>query len=139
MRKRLFRENQAKDCQEIEELRSICDTETDQARQARIDELIVHATREESYDSESIFDSNSGITAQSKFLVRPKNFYDLETANSSGTTRVPVRPSAIPSPRTMHCRGSGLPHDTQIFVGTSANVLERLLAQKGRTSTFFNN
>ena len=38
MMNRLFRENQANDCQTIEELRS-CSEETDRARQARIDEL----------------------------------------------------------------------------------------------------
>ena len=36
------RENHARDCQEIEELRRICCEETDRARQARIDELSVH-------------------------------------------------------------------------------------------------
>ena len=40
MRNRLFPENQAKDCQEIEELRRICCEETDRARQARIDEFL---------------------------------------------------------------------------------------------------
>ena len=45
MRKRLFRENQAKDCQDIEEVRTICCEETHRARQARIDELSVHQTR----------------------------------------------------------------------------------------------
>ena len=45
MRNGLFRENQAKDCQEIEELRRICCEETDQARQARIDELSMHQER----------------------------------------------------------------------------------------------
>ena len=34
---RFFQECQAKDCQEIEELRRICCEETDRARQARID------------------------------------------------------------------------------------------------------
>ena len=43
LRNRLFQESQAKDCQETEELRSICCEETDRARQARIDELSVHA------------------------------------------------------------------------------------------------
>ena len=33
MRNRLFRENQAKDCQEIEDLTGICCEETDRARQ----------------------------------------------------------------------------------------------------------
>ena len=35
----------------------------------------------------------------------------------------------------MPCRDSGLPHDTRIFMGTSGNVFERLLAREGRTST----
>ena len=45
MRNRLFRENQAKDCQEIEELRRTCCEEADRARQARIDELSMHQER----------------------------------------------------------------------------------------------
>ena len=45
MRNGLYRENQAKDCQEIEELRRICCEETDRARQARIDEMSVQQER----------------------------------------------------------------------------------------------
>ena len=45
MRNSLFRENRAKDCQEIEELRRVCCEETDRARQARIDELSLHQER----------------------------------------------------------------------------------------------
>ena len=45
MRNRLFRENQAKDCQEIEEVRKIRCEERDRARQARTDELSVHQAR----------------------------------------------------------------------------------------------
>ena len=45
MRNRLFRENQATDCQYIEELRRICSEETDLARQARIDKLSVYQER----------------------------------------------------------------------------------------------
>ena len=37
LRNRLFQENHAKDCQNIEDLRRICCEETDRARQARID------------------------------------------------------------------------------------------------------
>ena len=54
MRNRLFRENQAKDCQEIEELRRICCEETDRAKQARIDELSMH--QEVNFTTESIVD-----------------------------------------------------------------------------------
>ena len=45
MKNRLFQENQAKDCQEIEELRRICCEETDQASHAIIDELSVRQER----------------------------------------------------------------------------------------------
>ena len=38
LRNRLFQEDHARDCQEIEELRRTCFEETDRARQARIDE-----------------------------------------------------------------------------------------------------
>ena len=54
MRSGLFRENQAKDCQEIEESRRICCGDTDQTRQARIDELSMH--QEESVCCGSVFD-----------------------------------------------------------------------------------
>ena len=72
LRHRLFQEHHARDCQEIEELRRARREECNRARQARIDELIVYASREESYDSESNVDSDSAITEQSKFLVRRK-------------------------------------------------------------------
>ena len=39
LRNRLFHEDYARDCQELEELRRICREETDHARQARIEEL----------------------------------------------------------------------------------------------------
>ena len=72
-------------------------------------------------------------------LSDAKEFHDLETASSSGATDVPGQPFNTPSPRTMPCRDSGLPHDTQNIVGSSGNVLERLPAREGRTSTLFNN
>ena len=39
LRNRIFQENRAKDCQEIEELRRICREETDRARHLKFDEL----------------------------------------------------------------------------------------------------
>ena len=59
LRNVLFQENHARDCQEIEELKSICCEEADRARQARSDELIVFATREESHIHESYDGSDS--------------------------------------------------------------------------------
>ena len=57
-------ESHARDGQEIGELRRVCCEETDRARQARIDELS-SASREESYDCESAFDSDSGLAEPS--------------------------------------------------------------------------
>ena len=72
-------------------------------------------------------------------LSNARGFYDPETASSSGATRVPSQPSIIPSPRTIRCRDSGLPHDTRNMLDTSGNVFERLPTREGRTSTLFNN
>ena len=41
----LFQEDNARDCQEVEELRRVCCEETDRARQAKIDELSMHQER----------------------------------------------------------------------------------------------
>ena len=57
MRNRLFRENQAKDCEEIEEMRRIFCEETDR-------------TRRNPATGESHVDSDSGITEENTFLVR---------------------------------------------------------------------
>ena len=59
--------------------------------------------------------------------------------SSSGATHVPGQPSTVPSPRTVLCRDSGLPHNTRNNMGTSGNVFERLPAQEGQHSTLFNN
>ena len=45
LRNRLFQENHARDCQEIEKLRRICCEEADQARQARNEELSMQQQR----------------------------------------------------------------------------------------------
>ena len=66
-----------------------------------------------------------------------REFYDPETASSSGATHVPSQPSTVPSP--MPCRDSVLPHDTRIVLGTTGNVLERLPAREGLPSALFEN
>ena len=53
-------------------------------------------------------------------LNAQKEFYDLETASSSGMSHVPLR---IPSPRGMLSRDSGLPHHTRNSMGTSPERL----------------
>ena len=123
MRNRLFREHQAKDCQEIEELRRTWCEEAGRARQARIDELSMRQGKNPTTVSQlltQILDSQNKVHS----LSDAREFYDPETASSSGATHVPSQPSTIPSPRTMPCHDSGLPLDTRNTTGTSGNVLE---------------
>ena len=68
-----------------------------------------------------------------------KEFYDPETATSSGTSHVPSQPSRIPSPTGMISRYSCLPHRTRNSMGTSRNVFEDLPAPEGPSPSFFEN
>ena len=70
-------------------------------------------------------------------LSDAKELSDPETASSSGATHVPGQPFSIPSPRTMPCRDSGLPHKKLNIMGSSGNVFERLPAREEQTSTLF--
>ena len=110
LRNRLFQEDHARDCQEIEELRRNFCEETDRARQARIDELSLHQER--------------NPTSVSRLLTQIQDF--LNKVNSArmqetftilnqraASTHVPSRFSAILSPRTLPRCDSGLARDTQ--------------------------
>ena len=98
MRNSVFHEDCAKDCQEIEELRRICCEETDRARQLKLDELSMQQERNTTTVSQ-LLDSNSGFTIQGEFLADAREFYDPETASTSGASHVPSQPMSIPSPR----------------------------------------
>ena len=98
MRKRLFRENRATDCQEIEELRVICCEETDRARQARIVELSMHQERNPGSVSQ-LLTHIQDLQNKATSLSDAREFYDLDTASSSGASHVPSQPLIIPSPR----------------------------------------
>ena len=63
-------------------------------------------------------------------LNEEKEFYDPETASSSGMSHVPGQSSRIPTPRGMLCRDSGLPLDARNTFGTSGNVSKSLPAQE---------
>ena len=66
-----------------------------------------------------------------------KEFYDPETASSSGMSHVSSQPVSIPSPGGTICHDSCLPHDTQNSIGTLGNVFEDLPAQEGQSSVLF--
>ena len=124
MRNRLFRENQATNCREIEELRRISCEETDRARQARIDELSLHQDRNPTTASHLLIQIQD-LQNKLNSLSDARESFDPEPASSSGATHVRSKPSTFPSPRMMLCRDSGLPHDTRNIVGTQGNVFER--------------
>ena len=72
-------------------------------------------------------------------MADAREFYDPETASSSGATHVLSQPSTAPSPRGTLCRDSGLPFDTRNSMGTSGNVFESLPARNGPSSALFEN
>ena len=132
MRNGLLRENRAKDCQEIEELRRICCEETDRARRARIDKVSMQQGRNPTTVSQ-LLTQIQDLQNKVNSLSDAREFYDPETASSPGASHVPSQRLTIPSPRTMPCRESGLPLDTRNIMGTSGNVFERLTCSRRTT------
>ena len=138
MRTRLFQEDHARDCQEIEELRRICCEKKDRARQAKIDELSMQQERNPTTASHLMAQIRE-LQNKVNSLSDAREFYDLETASSSGATHVSDQTSSILSPRTLpHC-DSGLPRDTQNGTDITGNVFEQPPVQEGLSSTVFHN
>ena len=121
MRNGLFRENQRKACQEIEELRRLCCEETDLARQAGIDELSMHQKKNPTTVTQ-LLTQIQDLQNKVNSLSDAREPDDLATASSSGASHVPSESSTVPSPSTMFCCDSGLPHDTRNSMGTSGNI-----------------
>ena len=116
MRNRIFEENRAIICQELEELRNLLRRNTWSPIANR---RIVCAAGKESFYCESALDSDSGFAEQSTFLDRHE-FYDPERASSSGVAHVPSQPLTV-------------------SMSTSRNVVESLLAREGPPSALFQN
>ena len=118
LRNKLFQENHARDCQEIEELRRICCEEADRARQARIDELSMHQERNPT--------TVSPLSAQIRELQNKvhsssdagENFTILNQGAALDQTSTILGPSTLP-----RC-DSGLPHDKRNVMGIAGNVFE---------------
>ena len=83
---------------DMEELRRICREEVERARQLRKDELNVPKQEEPSTMNQLM---SQICTLQDKVnsLNEEKEFFDPETASSSGIPHVPSQPSRIPSLR----------------------------------------
>ena len=138
MRKRLFREHQAKDCQEIKELRRICCEESDRARQARIDELSVHQERNPTTASQllaRIQDLKNRVNSMSD----AREFNEPETANSTREPTFPVTPQLfrVPEPCFAAIFDCRMIHG-KLWVLQETFLNDHLL-EKDKTSTIFDN
>ena len=132
---RSFQEDRARSCQE---LRRICRTEAERSRQLRIDEV---CTQKEGSKS-TVHQLMAQIQEQQdkvNSLSDAKEFYDPETASSSGLFHVPSHTMSIPSPRGMTSRDSCLQLATRNSFGTTGHVFEDLLAPDEPSSAFFGN
>ena len=72
-------------------------------------------------------------------LNEEKEFYDPETASTSGMSHVPSQPSRIPSPRGMLRRDSGLPHFPRNSTCISGNVFAKPPAPRKNVSVLDSN
>ena len=82
MRNRPFRENQAKKCQEFEELSE----ETNKARQLRVDELFMHQERNPKTVSQ-LLSQNSGFTEKKKNLCLMRENFTILTQRAADVPR----------------------------------------------------
>ena len=136
MRNGLVQENRARNCQEFEDSQRVCCEETDRARQARVDELSLQQQRNPTTVSQ-LLTQVQDLQNKVNLLADTIEFYDPETASSSGASHVPSQPLIIPSPSGMLSRDSGLPSSALyensrnlassncgLGPGTTGNILE---------------
>ena len=136
MRNRIFQEDHANECHEIEKLRRTCCEEAQRARQFKIDQLSMQQ-RGNPPNVNQLLAQSQDLQDRVNSLNDAREFYDPETASSSGVSHVPSQQLSIPSPRGMISSDSCLPHDTRDSLGTSGNVFESLPARDGSSSAFF--
>ena len=123
MRNRAFQEDRVKFYQEIEELRRICCTEAERARQLRIDELC-RQERESKSTVDQLVVQIQELQDRVISLNDAREFHEPETVSSSGLLLVPSQPVSIPSQRGLTSRDSCLQLATPNSCRTSGNVFE---------------
>ena len=128
----IFQEKRVRDCQEIEELRRMCCSETGRARKLKIDDLSLQQKGNPSTVSQ-LFTQVQDLQNKENSLTGTRAIYDPETGSSSGVSQ----PLNIASPRGMLNRDSGLPLDTHSSLGTSGIVFVCQPAREGPSSAFF--
>ena len=120
IRNKAFQEDRARDCREIDESRSICCAEADRARQS-YDELSTQQ-EENPFTANQLMVHIQELQDTVNSWNDSQDFYDPETASSSGLSHVPSQPVSVPSPRGMVSRDSCLQPETRNSIGTSGNV-----------------
>ena len=126
---RVFEENHARDCQQIGELVENLLRRNRSSKTSK-NWWIVYASRGESYCCESVVDTDSGITEQSKFLVSQmrQNFTTLNRWAALERPTFPVNPWIFRVPE--ECWAAILECRLRNTMGTSGNVFVRLLGEK---------
>ena len=104
-RNEVLQEDHAKDCKEVEELRRVCCEETDKARPFIIDELSMQQKGNPSTVNQLLAQIQD-LQDKVNSLNHAREFYDPDTASSSGVSHVPSQPMSIQSPRGMISRDS---------------------------------
>ena len=110
----------------VEELKNMCFTEAEKAKQLRSEELSTQKEESKS-TANQLMVQNQEFQDKVYFLNVAREFYDPETASSSGLSHVPSQPVSIPSPRGLTSRDSCLQPDTQNSLGMSRTVLKTCL------------
>ena len=116
MRDRALQEDRTKSHQEIEELRRICSTQAERARQLRIDELSSQEEESESVVNQVMVQIQE-LQDKINSLSDARKWFHLETASSSGLSHVPSQPMSIPSPGGLISSDSCLQPDTRNSFG----------------------
>ena len=116
----------------------MCRAEAERARQLKYDEL---QTRKKDNNSTANQPMVQILELQDKVtsLNDAKEFYDPETASSSGLFFVPGQPMSVPSPRGLISRDSCLQSDTRKSLGSARHVFEGLPARGEPSSALFEN
>ena len=137
MKNRAFQENRARSCQEIEELQRICCAEADRARQLRINELSTKKEERKSTVNQLMLQIQE---LQDKMNSRndAEEFYDPETASSSGFSHVPSQPMSILGPIGMIRRDSCLQLATRNSLGTTGKGFCRSTPDEQSSAIFEN-
>ena len=118
---KLYQENHALDCMEIEELWRICHEETEKSSTVENGWYLCSRKKEKPSTMNQLLSQIRTLQGKVNALSEEREFYDPETASSSGMSHVPSQPSRIPSPRGM-LSDSGLLNYTRNSVGTSGSV-----------------